>query len=114
MPERLQAFISYQKNLIRVVENIQSNLHTPLPHTYVDLGKSIFGGMATFLKGRAEVKPLTTRLPEALRQSNQGAIAALQRLTQWFGRQAATANDDFALGAEKFAAMLRRVEAVDT
>ena len=46
--------------------------------------------------------------------ANADAIKALKSLDAWFASQKATANDDFALGAELFQKMLYDTERVNT
>ncbi len=33
-----------------MLEQVRSNLRTPMPRTYVNLGKLVFGGLATYLE----------------------------------------------------------------
>ncbi|MGH8656968.1 MAG: DUF885 family protein, partial [Gammaproteobacteria bacterium] len=45
---RMRAYIRYAKAVPRAVAQIGNNLRTPLPRTYVDVGKTVFGGLATY------------------------------------------------------------------
>ena len=116
LAERLQAFIHYAEAVPTAVEQILANLETPLPRTFVQIGRINYGGLAGYLENDvpgvfAEVDD--TELLAKFEKANTGAIAALRRLDAWLAEQEATATDDFALGPERLAEMLRRTEGVD-
>lgn len=116
LPERMAAYSNFARNLPRALAQIRANLRTPMPHTWVEKGIATFGGMAEFF---AEDVPGIfaqvddAALQEAFRKANGEAIAALRELTAWFESLRATATEDYALGADLFAAMLRETEQVD-
>ena len=47
------------------------------------------------------------------KEANDAAIKAVKEFDAWLGEQEKTANDDFALGPDKFKAMLKQTEGVD-
>ena len=46
--QRLRAFIEYARNTPKAIQQIRANLRSPLPRTTIDLGKTVFGGLAKF------------------------------------------------------------------
>ena len=113
---RMRAYIDYAKAVPNAVKQIRSNLRTPLPHTYVDIGKKFFGGLAAYYQ--EDVPKVFAGVHDAalqteFRAANEQAMRVLKELTQWFEAQRAQATDDFALGANLFAQMLRDTERVE-
>jgi len=113
---RLQAYTRYAENLPRAVAQIEGNLRTPLPKTFVDVGVTIFGGLASFLqddvpKVFADVGDAALR--ERFERANRAAAASVRGLAQWIEAQRADATDAFALGGDLFAAMLEDTDDVD-
>ena len=117
LDQRMRAFIAYAKAIPTAAAQIRANLKSPLPKTYVQLGINGFGGFPDFYRKDvptifAEVKDeaLQTELKAAI----EPAAQAMQELADWLKQQQPKANDDFALGADKFAAMLKMTEGVST
>ena len=106
LPERLKAYTRYARSVVGAAAQIQANLRTPLPRTYVQIGHIIFGGLADFyerdvpgvFEGVAD--PL---LQAEFRAANADAVKAMRNLDAWFGQQEAGATDTFSLGAESSA-----------
>jgi hypothetical protein len=89
---------------------------TPMPRTYVDFGRLTFGGLARYFAH--DVPGIFAAVKDSQLQSdfvtaNAKAIRALKSLDAWFASQRATANEDFALGAELFHQMLYATERVN-
>jgi uncharacterized protein (DUF885 family) len=117
LEKRMQAFITYAKNVPQAARQIRANLRTPLPETFIKHAVGNYGGFADFYRDEvpklfASVaqKPLQAELAAAI----DGAAAAMRGLADWFKAQQATATQKYALGAERFAHMLRATEQVDT
>ncbi|HEX8623287.1 MAG TPA: DUF885 domain-containing protein [Allosphingosinicella sp.] len=113
---RLKAFIAYLKAVPRAARQIRANLRTPLPASFIDYGKAGFGGFAQYYPtdGKAafaEVRDpaLQAELDTAARE----AARAMKGLADWLEAQRPDATQDFALGADRFAQMLRATEMVD-
>jgi len=116
LPERMAAFVRYEEALPKALAQVKANLKLPLPSTYIDLGVNSFGGFASFFKKDvpgifAEVKD--PALQARFKTANASAIKASQELADWLKAQKPHATQDFALGADKFAAMLKATELVD-
>lgn len=113
---RLQAFIDYAKNIPKAVAQIRANLRPPFPRTYIDLGMTVFGGLAKFYEkdAKAAFAAVTDpQLKKALDSAIPVAAKSMQELTAWMEHQRAQATDDFALGAARFQQMLKATEGVD-
>lgn len=113
---RLAAFNRFAKAIPNAVAQIKNNLRTSLPRPFIDIGKTVFGGLASYFKKDVpgvfnEVKD--KKLQEEFHTANQGAIDALKELDAWLERQKPTANNSFALGSKLFSEMLRVTERVD-
>jgi hypothetical protein len=113
---RLRAYTLYAKAIPVAVEQIKKNLRTPLPRTYVDIGKVISGGLASYYEDDVpavfgEVKDESLQLD--FRAANQAAIKAMKELDSWFDEQRPAATENFALGPKLFAEMLHATERVD-
>jgi hypothetical protein len=114
---RVRAYIKYAKSVPAAAEQIRNNLRTPMPKTYVQIGHITFGGLASFYEKDVPTvfgSVTDPQLQANFRAANAGAIKAMKDLDAWFTQQEASANDDFALGAEKFGEMLRATERIDT
>jgi uncharacterized protein (DUF885 family) len=114
---RLRAFIKYATGIPQAVEHILANLQTPLPKTFVDYGISGSGGFVEFYRkdvplAFAEVKD--EQLQKELQTAIEPAAQAMEKMRKWFEAQKAQATDAYALGPEKFAAMVRMTEGVTT
>jgi hypothetical protein len=114
---RMKAFIGYARSIPRAAGQIRSNLKSPLPRTYVTLAYNSFNGYVGFF--RDDVPKIFAAVPDAdlqhqLRESIAAAAQAMQDLASWMKAEQAHATDEFALGADKYAAMLWMTERVDT
>jgi uncharacterized protein (DUF885 family) len=116
LDQRLRAYTSYAKAIPAALEQIRKNLRTPLPKTFVQIGKTTFGGLVSFYEKDvpavfASVKD--EQLQKDFTEANTAAIKAMRDLAAWFQSQQAAATDNFAIGAGKFSEMLRKTEGVE-
>lgn len=117
LDQRLRAYIRYLQAVPQAAQQIRANLRTPLPVTFINYGRSAFGGLATYYQGDgkaafAEVND--PALQTELTAASNAAAAAMTELSDWLESQRPNATNDFALGAERFAQMLRDTEMVET
>lgn len=113
---RFAAYVQYLENVPAAASHIRVNLKTPMPATYVDLGIAAFQGFADYYRGDARKEFDTMTDPQMLARHDKAMAAAsdsMEELAEWLRGQRATATDDYALGADKFAAMLKATEGVD-
>ncbi|OAI21305.1 hypothetical protein A1356_21180 [Methylomonas koyamae] len=114
--ERMRAFIVYASNVPQAAAQIRANLELPLPRTYIDIGKTVFGGLAKFYEAEAKGAFAEVADPTLQREFADKvgpAAQALRELADWLEQQRPTATDAFALGPEKFSRMLADTEAVE-
>ncbi|MEQ1817968.1 MAG: DUF885 domain-containing protein [Terricaulis sp.] len=114
--QRLRVYIQYLQAIPNAATQIRANLRTPLPLPFINYGRSAFGGLATYYQGDgkaafAEVNDAA--LQQQLTEASAAASTAMSDLSNWLETQRATATNDFALGPERFAQMLRDTEMVD-
>jgi hypothetical protein len=112
---RLRAYVSYAEKVPAALAQIRSNLKTPLPKTYADLGRIVFGGYASFYE--QDVPAVFASVNDPVLQArfkavNAAATAAMQDMDAWFEAQQKTASGDFALGPGLFREMLWATERV--
>jgi len=116
LPQRMDAFVRYQEALPTLVEQIKGNLKTPLPASYIDYGAAMYNGLAEFFKNDvpgAFASVADPALQQRFKASNAKAIEAVGGLGDWLKAQKSNATQDYAIGPEKFAKMLRATERVD-
>lgn len=116
LEKRMKAYIAYAAAVPRGVEQVKANLRTPMPKSYVKLGRDTFGGLASYLE--KDVPPIfapvkAKGLQADFAAANTSAAKAFKDLDAWFAAQEAGANDAFALGPELFSQMIRATEMVD-
>ena len=97
---------------------IRANLRTPLPLSFIDYGKSAFGGFADYYTSDgtaafAEVRDTGAAARNCARRRRRRPLA-MRRLADWLESQRGTATTNFQLGAARFAQMIRDTEMVDT
>ncbi|QAY80036.1 DUF885 domain-containing protein [Sphingosinicella sp. BN140058] len=113
---RLRAYIAYLKAIPAAARNIRANLKTPLPLSFIEYGKAGFGGYAEYFPtdGKAAFASVQdAKLQADLDRATRDAVTATRGLADWLEAQRANATEDFALGANRFAQMLRDTEMVD-
>ena len=116
LEQRMRAYIAYAKGVPGARLQMIANLRTPLPRTYIELGRNTFRGLASFY---ADDVPTVfaavsdSELQAEFQEANGAAIRTARELEAWFEKQRATATEDFALGREMFERMLRETERVD-
>jgi uncharacterized protein (DUF885 family) len=113
---RLRAYITYLQAIPASAQQIRANLRTPMPRTFIDFGRAAFGGFAEYYQGDGKAAFASVQdaaLQQELSNASNAASVAMSDLSNWLETLRPTATDDFALGAERFAQMLRDTEMVD-
>jgi uncharacterized protein (DUF885 family) len=116
LEQRLRAYIAYCGQVPRVVEQMQSNLQLPLPKTFIGIGHTMFGGLASYMEKEvpAVFEPVKDQdLQQQLQKATASAAGAMKEFDSWLGEQEASATDQYALGADSFSRMLAATEGVD-
>jgi uncharacterized protein (DUF885 family) len=112
---RMKAFVAYLEKVPAAAAAIKANLKLPLPATYLKYGQAGFGGYAEYYKGDAKAAfadVADAELQAKFDTAASAASAAMSDLSAHIGSVPAT-DDGYALGAQKFADMVRRTEGVD-
>jgi hypothetical protein len=116
LPTRLRGYLGYARAIPKLATDIRANLRTPMPRAFIERGTAGFGGYASFF--RNDMPPIFAQLQDEnlkrdLTEATAAAAKAMDELTAWLESQRAAATDDFALGPQKFAEMLRTTEKLD-
>lgn len=112
---RMKAFIKYAEHVPAAAAQIKANLKLPLPATYLKYGQAGFGGYAEYYTGDAKAAFADVADADLQKEFDTAAAlasAAMKDLAAYIGSVPAT-DGGYALGAEKFADMIRRTEGVD-
>ncbi|MCG8422705.1 MAG: DUF885 domain-containing protein [Proteobacteria bacterium] len=93
----------------------QKNLPEVMPRTWIAIALLQTGGMIEFVKNdvATAMTGLDGQLAAKLKGGLQQCVAALGGFRDFLKARMAMANDDFALGKERFIRMLREKEAID-
>ena len=114
-PTRMRAFIGYLRAIPTAVAQIRANLEVPMPLAHLEFGIAGFNGFAEYYRGDATAafaEVDDAALQAELAAAVETAANVVTEAAAWLESQRATANQDFALGAERFARMLAETEAV--
>lgn len=115
--QRAEAFIAYLEQVPGVVAQMRANLELPMPKTFVDYSVVSFKGMAEFYKKDALLafaEANDPALQARLRAATEPAAQAMLELSAWFGSQTSFSEKGYALGAERFRALIAHAEGVTT
>ena len=113
---RMKAYIKYARAIPKMVADMQENLKGPLPKTYVELGIADFGGFADFYtKAVAPIFAAVSdpELQKQLTDADTNAATAMTNLKNYLIGLRKTATDNFPLGKDLFAEMVKDTERVD-
>jgi uncharacterized protein (DUF885 family) len=113
---RMKAYIKYARGIPKMASDIQANLAGPLPKTYVELGISLFGGFVDFFKKDVAAVFASVNDPalqKDLTEANNNAAVAMSNLSIHLTELRKTATDNFALGKDLYAQMVKDTEQVD-
>ena len=113
---RLKAYTTYARNVPAALEQIKGNLKGPLAMNLIKIGRQTIGGLADFYEKdvpKVFADVADQQLQSDFKTANDGAVKAVRDFDTWLGQQEKTSNNNFALGADKFKAMLKQTEGVD-
>lgn len=113
---RIKSYTAYAKNVPNALSQIKANLKLPLAKNLVKIGSQTIGGLADFMA--KDVVTVFEPVKDAasqkdFKEANDAAVKAIKEFDAWLKEQEKTANDNFALGADKFKTMLKQTEGVD-
>jgi len=113
---RIKSYTAYAKNVPNALSQIKENMKLPLAKNLIKIGRQTIGGLADFYaKDVPKVfEPVKDEASQKdFKEANGAAIKAVKDFDTWLGEQEKTGTDNFALGADKFKAMLKQTEGVD-
>ncbi len=113
---RIKSYTAYAKNVPLALKQIKANLKLPMSKPFIKIGRRTIGGLADFYANDvpgifAAVKDHQSQ--KEFKAANDAAIQAVRVFDGWLAQQEANATGEFALGAEKFAQMLKMTEGVE-
>ena len=114
---RMRAYTRYAQAVPRAAGQIRANLRRPLALPLLERGVSAFRGFADFYEQDVPAIFASVQdqaLQREFTEANAGAAKAMRELADWLEGERPSATGDFALGARKFAQMLRATEGVTT
>jgi hypothetical protein len=117
LEQRLRGYIGYLHAVTPALRAARENLRLPLVLSQLERASSGYKGYADFYAhdARAVFKDVSdAALRAQLDAATQEAVTAANDFVQYLEAQRPQATQNFALGAEKFSAMLRATEGVDT
>ncbi|HEX4639398.1 MAG TPA: DUF885 domain-containing protein [Chthoniobacterales bacterium] len=117
LEDRVHNLTAIESQVPNILIAARTNLNPVLPKPYVQLAIQIAKGSADFLRKNL-VEAIGDLKDERIRteflEANRKAAAALTDYAAWLERdRLPKATDDFAIGEEKFARMLKETELVD-
>lgn len=116
LEKRIVAYIKYASQIPTALKTMRENLVPPLPSPYVETAQGIFAGLADYMDDTVPGLFAAVEDEQLQRQFtavNTVAAKAARETAAWLEDQKGIANDEFALGEEKFLKMLGATEGVD-
>ena len=116
LADRLAAYIKYARAVPGALVQIKANLAGPQSQPLVAIGRVTIGGLADFYEQdvpKVFADGLTGPRQTEFAEANAAAIKAVREFAAWLEEREKTASASFALGPEKFRAMVRETEGVD-
>lgn len=115
-PTRMRAMIAFFNAVPQAATQIRANIRTPLPASFVKYGLAGFSGFADYYKGDARAAFADVKDPALqaeFKAASEKAGNAMADLATWMKGQQPSATQDYAMGGDRFARMLRETEMVD-
>jgi uncharacterized protein (DUF885 family) len=115
---RAEALTRHLNQIPTAMDSARENLVSPIPRLLIEESLPVFAGLVVFLQESLPVtfseESLPTALYADLRAACEQAITAIEQFIHYVTYDLLPqAQDDFALGAEQFSAMLRYGELID-
>ncbi len=117
LDQRMHAYTAYARSVVRALPQIRANLRTPLPRTFIDRGRGIFGGFASFFADDVPAvfaSVTDPQLKSEFKRANDSAIVAMRAMDAWMESLRPTQTEDFAIGRDLFRSMIYDIERVNT
>ena len=113
---RIKSYTAYARNVPTALQQVKTNMKLPMAKNLIAIGRQTIGGLSAFYE--KDVPKVFESVKDEQSQkdfkaANDAAAKAVREFDAWLGEQEKTANDNFALGADKFRQMLKQTEGVD-
>lgn len=116
LEQRIKAYTAYAKNVPAALGQIKANMKLPMAKNLARIGSQTIGGLADFYE-KDVVKVFESVKDEQsqkeFKEANDAAAKAVREFKTWIDEQEKAGNDSFALGPDKFKAMLKQTEGVE-
>src|SRR5207237_8074004 len=116
LEQRIKSYTTYAKNVPAALQQIKGTLKSPMPKALAHIARQTIGGLSGFY-AKSVVKVFEPVKDEQsqkdFKEANDGAVKAVKDFDAWLADQEKSGNDNFALGSDKFKAMLKQTEGVD-
>ncbi|MEJ5977889.1 DUF885 domain-containing protein [Novosphingobium sp. PS1R-30] len=115
-PTRMKAMIAFFETIPAAARNIRANLNKPLPASFIKYGVAGFGGFGEYYRGDARAAFADVQDPALqakFRTTSEAAGQAMADLSTWLKAQPPAPEGSYALGADRFARMVKATEGVD-
>lgn len=116
LPQRMRAYVNYLKAIPAANTQIRANLRTPLPKSYIEVGKAVFSGYASYFKDDVPAVFASVDDPQLqaeFRTATNQAVQSMNEVSAWLEAQLPRATSNYALGPRLFKRMLFATERVD-
>jgi uncharacterized protein (DUF885 family) len=117
LERRVAALTEHLRQVPDVLATARATLRPPLPRPFVDTALDVYQGTIAYLEGElpAAVQPVGPgETLAAFERANTAAVGAVRAFLQYLSDDIRPrATDDFAIGGDRFATMLRLGEMVD-
>lgn len=116
LEQRIKSYTTYARNVPAALAQLKTTLKPPMAKNLIKIGRQTIGGLADFYaKDVVKVfEPVKDEQSQKdFKEANDGAIKAVKDFDTWLGEQEKSGTDAFALGPDKFKAMLKQTEGVD-
>lgn len=110
--ERMAAVTRFQLSLVSACAQIRANMRLPMSEELREHSEQVVRGLAEFL-GKDAAGVFQKIQDENFSRANRAALAALGELAEFYASQKGKSTASFALGTERFQAMLAAVEGVN-
>lgn len=113
--ERVEALCRHLEATPRLIEQLEAKIDKNLPDSMVAIALELFGGNSKYFHGDLKVvpEPISPELQERLNVAAENAGNALDHFVAFFKSMPKTTENNFAIGADNYRAMLRWSDGVE-
>jgi hypothetical protein len=116
LADRMRSYTRWARSLPRALMQMRTNLQTPMPRAYADIGRGRIGGMVSYLEQDVPVafdSVSDSVIRREFASANAAAVQALKEMDAWLATEQKRGTNAYAIGPELFRDMLRSTEMVE-